>query len=300
MNAQALSHPYTTPSFEVRLEPDVVYATANGYWTEAPVGKPFQAGLLARETLRKRVLDLKLDLYLPEGDMSPTRPLLLMMHGGAFWIGHKKERGQVAWCRHFASLGYVAASIDYRLGFRPTKTDIRRAELDALDDADAALAFLLGREDLRIDPHRVFAAGTSAGAITALNLAYRMYGDNPEAGLHPRLGQDFKIRAVADLWGYVRDLSVLENARVPILAYQSESDPVVPFSHGYPLNAKGFTDKVFGTRDTCDRAAALRIPFEMHPCPEKRHKLHLDDNWELSPRYYEIQDVMTEFFAKYL
>jgi len=295
-----IHHPYIDPEYEVDVLEDVIYSREKGYWCEAPAKGPFPAGKMLWESQRKRPLDLKMDIYLPAGDHSASRPLFLMMHGGAFWIGNKKELGQVAWCRHFASAGYVAVSIDYRMGFHPTKADIHRAELDVLQDADNALAYLLGREDLRIDPDRVFAAGTSAGAITALNLAYNLYGDTPLEGVTPRLGSGFRIRAVADLWGYVRDLSVLDRARVPIIAFQSEQDPVVPFYRGHPLHAKWFTDEVFGTKATCERAESLGIRCIHHACPEKRHKLHLDDRWELSTRFYEIQDAMATFFSEIL
>ena len=163
---------YRTPSFGVEVLADVVYGRADGYWSEAPERRPFPVGMMVWEGMKRRPQDLKMDIYQPAGDPSATRPLLLMMHGGAYWIGNKGEKGQVAWCRHFASLGYVAASIDYRLGFRPHKAAIVKAEWDAVEDADCALVYLLGREDLRIDPERVFVAGTSAGATTALHLAY--------------------------------------------------------------------------------------------------------------------------------
>ncbi len=67
----------------------------------------------------------------------------------------------------------LQGSINYRLGFHPLKKEVREAEMRALEDADAALAYLLGREDLHINPQQVFLAGTSVGAITALNMAYR-------------------------------------------------------------------------------------------------------------------------------
>ena len=40
----------------------------------------------------------------------------------------KHDPAFVAWCRHFASLGYVAASVNYRLGFHPAKKEGREAE----------------------------------------------------------------------------------------------------------------------------------------------------------------------------
>jgi acetyl esterase/lipase len=286
--------PYLTPAFEVGVEAGVVYAEKDGYWSQGSSAGP----QLSQVALMRHPLSLKMDIYFPEGDGSESRPLLLMMHGGSFLFGNREEAGQVAWCRHFASLGYVAASIDYRLGFWPSRHGLLQAEQDALDDADSALAYLLGRGDLRIDPARVFAAGTSAGAILALGLAYSLYGERPPKGSRPRLGADFRIRAVGDLWGYVRDLAVLENAHVPILAFQSEQDPVVPFDRGYPMQARVVSDAVYGTRATCERATALGIRCALHPCPEKRHRLHMDKEGRLTPRYYEIRDAMAAFFAE--
>ncbi|MBO7665804.1 MAG: hypothetical protein J6S70_00060, partial [Clostridia bacterium] len=67
---------------------------------------------------------------------------LLRMHGGSFFIGNTEEKGVAGWCDYFASLGYVAVSINYRLGFRPSRADLAAAEKRALEDADAALRIL--------------------------------------------------------------------------------------------------------------------------------------------------------------
>ena len=299
MMALASPKTYTEPVHEVNVDRNVPYATVKGYYTHAPVGdKQSTVRLLFHSGIPKPVT-LEMDIYRPSDDGNAPRPLLLMMHGGSFFIGHKAEPGQAGWCEYFASLGYVAVSIDYRLGFHATKKEIRQAEYRALEDADAALEYLFGREDLHIDKDRVFLAGTSAGAMTALNLAFRLYGNEPMREVRPRLQREgFRFRAVANLWGSVHDLSVLENARVPILAFQSELDPVVPFDRGYPLRAPAFSPEVYGTRATCTRAAELGISCALHPCPEKRHRLHLDREGRLTPRYYEIRDAMAAFFAE--
>lgn len=286
MKAQSDVLPFTTPGHAVRTEADVVYARVRGHWSEARVGKPVGTLLRAVRTLRTRPLDLKMDICSPADGIPEGRPLLMMMHGGSFLFGNRKEKGQAAWCRHFASLGYVAASIDYRLGFWPSRRGLLRAEADATADAGRALRYLLQRSDLGIDPRRVFVAGTSAGAIIALNLAYGSQYKNLE------------VCAVGDFWGYVRDLKILDNARVPILAFQSEQDPVVPFDRGYPLKARLFSKEVYGTRATIDKARRNGIPCELHACPEKHHRLHLDRENRLTPRFYEIRDAMAQFFAE--
>ena len=281
---------HTVPSFETTVDPDVIYATAVGYRTEAPVDVKGTIFRLLLHQGKPHPVSLEMDIYRPEGDGEAGRPLLLMMHGGSYFIGNKAEAGQAGWCRFFASLGYVAVSIDYRLGFRLTKKDIRGAETRALEDAEKALSFLLGREDLRIDRERIFASGTSAGAVTALHLAF------DEERKYP-------IRAVANLWGSVHDLSVLERANVPILSFQSEKDPVMPYDGGYPfpsisLISRLFSEKMYGTHAVYEKALSLGYRAEHHPCAEKRHRLHLDDAGNYTSRFYEIRDAMAKFFAE--
>ena len=292
--------PFTSPAYDVTVEQDVPYATAVGYWSHAPVGDKKAAGKLLLHSGTPKPLTLEMDIYTPEGDGNGKRPLLLMMHGGSFFIGHKTEPGQAGWCRYFASLGYVAVSIDYRLGYHARKSEFREAEYRALEDADAALDYLLKREDLRIDPDCIFVAGTSAGAITALNLAFRLYGSQPMERVKPLRDKDFRIRAVANLWGAVHDLSVLENASVAILSFQSERDPMVPYDYGYPMGRTGrlIADPMYGTHAIYEKAVSIGLPAEHHPCPEARHRLHLDSEMKETPRFYEIRDAMVRFFAE--
>ena len=285
--APVSSEPGTAPVFGIEEVRDVVYGEAEGYWTESQDGPKGKSSFLFKKRGKPKPLELKLDLYLPEGDERPSRPLLLMMHGGAYFVGHKDEPGQQEWCRYFASLGYVAASIDYRMGYHIRKKDITRAENDAHEDAAAALSYLLARDDLRIDRDQVYLAGTSAGAAISLRLAYE----------DATADRDFRIRAVANLWGYVYDLEVLTRASVPILSFQSEHDPVVPYKKGYPLNASTLISKAWGTYSIHEKAQSLGIPCEHHPCSERRHKLHMDNKGVLTPRFYEICDRMAEFFA---
>lgn len=278
---------YTTPSYEVAVEQDVVYATADGYWSRAPQGEPKEVMKLMSEMQSPQPLELLADIYTPVGDSSESRPLLMMLHGGAFLLGNKEETAHVAWCQYFASLGYVAVSMDYRLGFHLNKSSYAAAEQAAVEDLEQALAYLLAREDLRIDPDRVFLAGTSAGAATSLSVAYRPNQEDAP----------YRIRAVANCWGYVHSLDVLENARVPILSFQSKRDPVVPYRQGYPMNMF-FVGNCYGTAKVVERATALGIRSEHHAYTEKEHRLQLDKQGQLTPHYYEIRDRMASFFAE--
>ena len=295
----AMALPFTEPKYDVTVERDVPYATVDGYYTHAPIGDKGSTLKLLFHSGIPQPVPLEMAIYKPAGDASAERPLLLMMHGGSFFIGNKQEPGQVGWCQYFASLGYVAVSIDYRLGFHALKKEFREAELRAVEDADAALEYLLSREDLHIDRTRVFAAGTSAGAMTALSLAFRLYGDRPMKEVKPRLSSDFRIRAIANLWGAVQDLSVLENARTPILSFQSTTDPVMPYDFGYPLGLAGklLLEPMYGTHAIHEKALELGLRAEHHPCPEHGHRIQVDDALEYTPRFYDIRDAMAVFFA---
>lgn len=285
--------PYTTPKYEVSVEQNVVYTRAMGYRKDAPEDSK-NALPVSFGQGKMMLLDLDMDIYTPVGDPSSKRPLLLMMHGGSFFIGNKDEKGQVAWCRYFASLGYVAACINYRMGFNLGKKSYCKAEDRAVEDAEAALNYMLGRDDLHIDAEHIFAAGTSAGAIVALRLAFR------PAGNHPR------IRAVGNFWGSVRDLSILENASTPILSFQATGDPIMPYGGGYPFKkfnwgpTRIFAPYMYGTKAIHDRALELGIRAEHHPYPLAKHRLHMDREGNFTPFFYEIRDRMATFFAEEL
>ena len=304
MNSDKLK--YMTPLYEVTIKKDVWYRTARGYWTEGPDHTIPPAAYWSKPVEKPKPLKLKMDIFTPQDDVrdkgqnqdqshtTNTRPLLLMMHGGAYLIGSKNEKGQQEWCKFFASLGYVAAAIDYRLGFPITKNGILKAESDALEDARAALGFLLNQSDLQIDPNRVFVAGTSAGGALALGLAY---GTETTPAASSAATLPCRIRAIGNLWGYVRDLDILKNASVPIISFQSKHDPIVPYQAGYPMGIH-LAGRTFGTEAIHERAKALGIPSEHVPCPEKAHRLHLDKDGALTSRFYDIRDALASFFAR--
>ncbi len=74
---------------------------------------------------------LLLDLYYPNNDTTSSRPLVLVMHDGNMLppiynnqiYGTKQDSSAVHICKELAHRGYVAASIDYRLGWDPLAVD---------------------------------------------------------------------------------------------------------------------------------------------------------------------------------
>lgn len=140
---------------------------------------------------------LKLDLYEPVGDTIPAcgRPLLIAIHGGAFLSGSKSADAPPYWAKQFAQRGYVAASIQYRLGMFQTSSLVNcnvsllglpwnclnmqdtaewyRGAYRAMQDVKGAIRFLVSQASTyHIDPRNVFVVGESAGGFTAINVAF--------------------------------------------------------------------------------------------------------------------------------
>lgn len=119
---------------------------------------------------------LRLDVYEPTNDPVEARPAIVWVHGGGFSGGTKTSPELVEQANLFARKGYVNVSITYRLwpgGCFPITAQCVQAIVDAKHDAQAAVRFLRANADTYgVDPDRIAIAGTSAGAITALNVGY--------------------------------------------------------------------------------------------------------------------------------
>ena len=183
-------YPYHDNLFEVTVDSNIIYAYAKGYWASYPEPEydcdNYLPILMEKwtdaEEMTLKDVRLTMDIYSPVATDSTRRPLLMLIHGGAFFNGDKKATGYVEWANYFASRGYVVASINYRLGFQPYGSKhIDRAGYRAVQDAHAAMSYLLrNSKQYCINPNYLFVAGTSAGAITALNLAFMTDYDRPD------------------------------------------------------------------------------------------------------------------------
>jgi predicted esterase len=130
-------------------------------------------------TYTGQTIDLKLDIYEPQGDTVDERPVVMWMFGGYWQYGNRQQ--MAAYAQDSARRGYVGVTIDYRIrssdGF-----DLVGAADDGYEDAVAALQWLHDHaEDYDLDPDAIVAAGYSAGAINALHALHRP-AETPAAG----------------------------------------------------------------------------------------------------------------------
>lgn len=181
---------YLEPCNDVTLEPGRIYAkNIEGFWSSYPDTTEMKFAKIYLNRVQRLIatkdLDLDMDLYYPREPLKEDerrRPLLILIHGGAFYNGDKKSIGFPEMGQHFAERGYVVASINHRLGFKLLAADADRAGYRALQDTHAAVCYLIENADeFGIDTTMIFSAGTSAGAITALNLAFMREENRPES-----------------------------------------------------------------------------------------------------------------------
>jgi acetyl esterase/lipase len=189
---------------------------------------------------------LRLDLYEPAGDTVTARPAIVWVHGGSFCCGSKTSPELVEEANAFARKGYVSVSIDYRLvedGCTPG-ADLGRcitAIGHAREDAQTAVRFLRSQAaTYRIDPDRIAIGGSSAGAITALNVGYSP--ENPGPGQHQ--GFSSAVRAVQSISGAELASGPINAGDAPALLFHGTNDGLVPYSWA---------------TDTVDRATAAGL-----------------------------------------
>jgi len=137
----------------------------------------------------------KLDLYLPKNrkpqEMSPA---VLLIHGGGWKEGDKRQPREIEFGTTLAENGFVAASINYAL------RSAGKFPLN-LQDCKNGIRYLRAHAgELSIDPNRIAVMGGSAGGHLALMVAYTS-NDSALAptDLYPEVSD--KVSCVVDFYG---------------------------------------------------------------------------------------------------
>jgi putative cell wall-binding protein/predicted esterase len=130
---------------------------------------------------------LEMDVFEPRGDTVSSRPAVVFVHGGGFYLGGTGEF-EVDTFTELVRRGYVVASISYRTipapgcSGGPIDTCIE-GMIDAREDAQNAVRFLHAHAaEYGIDRSRVAMMGTSAGAVTTAHVGY-LSEEQPDAAI---------------------------------------------------------------------------------------------------------------------
>ena len=199
---------------------------------------------------------LKLDIYQPNGDTAASRPLVLIAHGGSFIGGSKTGTDVVPICKDLAKLGYVAVSIQYRLGMGglpfpgPDSADATEAVMRGVHDGRAAVRFFrknaaIGGNTYKVDTNNIFFAGVSAGGFIALHMAYLdevseiptfidMVGQpgltGGIEGNSGNAGYSSEVKAIINMCGALGDTAWIKPGDEPVINFHGTNDGTVPYA----------------------------------------------------------------------
>jgi predicted esterase len=224
--------------------------------------------------------DLELDIYHPDFGNKVTQkyPLMIHIHGGSFTSGSKSDGYIKSLSEHWAHLGYVVASINYRLaGDAPivsTKmepvlnyvqihlSEVLKSETQAqaatcaVEDTVTAYEYMKNLE--YVDENTVIMNGYSAGAITSLWASYGL--DYFDIDRPP-------VKAVLSHWGMlVVDREETKNLvpndnEPPVFLVHATGDSIVPYD---------------GTQYLANRMQSLGMPYALHCQDSGSHSISID------------------------
>lgn len=203
-------------------------------------------------------MTLQLDVYQPTGDTVGARPLIIFVHGGSFRSGNRTSSEIVDEANTFARKGYVTASISYRLsanGCTSITLECITAIQHAREDGQAAVRFFRRYAvTYGIDTGRIAMAGTSAGAITAVEVGY----GPEEVGTSGNPGYSSKVSSAVSLSG-ARILTKPARGEANVLLFHGTSDVVVPYQ--WAVDTKAEADAADAHAELVSWEGAGHVPY---------------------------------------
>ena len=194
-----------------------------------------------RQLVYKKVgnRELKLHVFQPDGwKASDTRACFITIHGGG-WTGMGPER-MFSFADHFAKLGLVSISVQYRLASAKTNTTV----FDCVKDVRSAVRYVKTHAgELGIDPNRIIVSGGSAGGHLAASTAmFDVNEDSDDLSVSPAPNALVLLFPVIDTskegYGNARigerwkELSPAHNVRLglpPTITFHGTGDTTTPF-----------------------------------------------------------------------
>lgn len=231
--------------------PTLLLALTSSVLAQTPAPKPktandYVAQLVAKLTPTRKIVykkvanrELSLHAFQPEGwKASDKRVGYITIHGGG-WTGMGPER-MYALADHFAKLGLVSISVQYRLASVKTNTTV----FDCVKDVRSALRYVKAHADeLGIDPGKIIVSGGSAGGHLAASTAmFDVNEDGDDLNISPTPNALVLLFPVIDTsaegYGNARigerwqEISPAHNVRPglpPTITFHGTADPTTPF-----------------------------------------------------------------------
>lgn len=221
---------------------------------------------------------LSMDVYQPSGDVATKRPLIILLHAGSYLpkgtnqlpFGDKSDSTIIELCNRFAKRGWVAVSMNYRLGWNPLASTqeakakgIIQAVYRSMQDAKACIRFFkkdaAGSNVYKVDTTQIVLGGDNSGGYTVLaaaalnkvpELSYPKFldganqpfvsqaawgdfdGNNGLYSYYSNPGHSSNFQMVLNLGGAMGDTLWQEVGEIPMVAFHGVADPLTPYGTG--------------------------------------------------------------------
>jgi predicted esterase len=246
---------------------------------------------------------LLMDVYEPIGDPVDNRPLVIMCHGGYFLGGDKAAPDMLPLCTDLARMGYVVASINYRVGIpfgAALEVPYGQAVVRSVQDLRAAIRWFRKNADTegntyRINPNQIFVGGASAGGFMALHHAYMDENEIPtwldmsipglEGGLEGNSGNpgySTEITGILPVSGALGDSDWIDAGdTTPACMFHGDADATVTIDSAmFVLFGLINVTNIEGSNYIADRMDEVGIDHCYHVTPGGGHVPYLGDAGE--------------------
>lgn len=179
---------------------------------------------------------LYLDIFRPDAKIS-NGSTVMFVFGGGFIMGSRTDSYNKDFYALLVERGYTVVAIDYRLGLKGKekvsplnpKPAFRAVDM-ATEDLIAATKYLIdNHRELDIDTSRIFATGSSAGAITVLQADYEISNRSAVAQILP---ENFRYRGIVSFAGALfsrHGRPKYSRGAAPTLMYHGTADKLVVY-----------------------------------------------------------------------
>ena len=251
---------------------------------------------------KRDTCDLFLDIYNPAEGSRTTykdkeKPTILFMFGGGFIRGTRNDESYLPWFKAMTEDGYRIISIDYRLGLKGSNK-VGVAQVNVLDkaihmgveDLFSATRFICDNaETLGINPSNIVIAGSSAGAIIAMQAEYEICNKTSWTEVLP---EGFRYAGVMSFSGAILSREGKVDYKVhtpaPTLMLHGTADELVPYKQIAVFNL-GF----FGGGKLVERFKKFGYNFNMFHFIDYGHEVasSMKTTMDLQKRFLETNVI---------
>lgn len=242
---------------------------------------------------------LSLDKYEVLADRTlPAKPVLLFAFGGGFKGGERDAGRYVPFFEFLAENGFVVVSTDYRTALKnpdPKQLSTTEGFVAALQNAifvavedfyDATNYVMKNSPDWNIDPQKIIACGSSAGAITVLQAEYELCN---KTDLSKRLPGSFNYAGVVSFAGAICSLGNMQwqVAPCPMMLFHGDADKTVPYDKAVIEGLGG----LWGSASIIDRLESMEVPYYFYKVENAGHSIA---DTPLKNNKYDVLSFLTK------